>query len=84
MVFLVCAIMVLAAVVAFSVQNASPVGVAFFFWRFESSLAVVVFLSVVAGILVGVLFSFAFSLQRARKKRQAVNLPPVSSPERPL
>lgn len=69
MLSLVLAILVLAAVVVFSVQNASPVAVSFFLWRFEASLAVVIFLSVLAGIVVGLLFSAAFSFKRTRRKR---------------
>lgn len=69
MVFLVLAIAVLAAVVLFSVQNAAPAGVSFFVWRFESSLAVIIFLSVVVGMVIGMLFSAGFSWKRARQKR---------------
>lgn len=69
MVSLVLAIAVLAAVVLFSVQNASPAGVSFFVWRFESSLAVVIFLSVVVGIMIGMLFSAGFSWKRKQQKR---------------
>lgn len=69
MVSLVLAIVVLAAVVLFSVQNASPAGVSFFVWRFESSLAVIIFLSVVVGIVIGMLFSAGFSWKRKQQKR---------------
>ncbi len=88
MVSLVGAIIVLAAVVVFSVQNASPVTVSLFHWRFEASLAVVIFLSMLAGIVVGLLFSAAYSLKRAQhKRRQALSHAPVSTspvpPEEP-
>ncbi len=63
MVSLVLAIVVLAAVVLFSVQNASPAGVSFFVWRFESSLAVIIFLSVVVGIVIGMLFFRRFFVE---------------------
>jgi uncharacterized integral membrane protein len=42
-------LVVLAGVVLFSVQNAKPVMVAFLFWNFEASLAMVILTSVVAG-----------------------------------
>jgi uncharacterized integral membrane protein len=63
------AILVFAVIVLFSVQNAAPAEVLFLFWRFESSLAIIIFLSVVAGILIGVLFSAGISWKRSRQKR---------------
>ncbi|KAF0181083.1 MAG: hypothetical protein FD164_1634 [Nitrospirae bacterium] len=70
MLSLVLAIIVLAAVVVFSVQNASPVAVSFFLWRFEASLAVVIFLSVLAGVIIGLLLSAAYSMKRTGRKRR--------------
>jgi uncharacterized integral membrane protein len=83
MLSLVLAILVLAAVVVFSVQNASPVAVSFFLWRFEASLAVVIFLSVLAGILVGLLFSAAFSFKRTRRKRAQALTSAADAPSSP-
>jgi uncharacterized integral membrane protein len=40
-------------VAVFSVQNAFPVTITFFFWRFEASIAIVIFLSVLCGVVAG-------------------------------
>ncbi len=45
---------IVALVTIFSVQNASPIVVSFLFWQFEASLAIVIFLSVLSGILIAV------------------------------
>jgi len=36
----------------FSVQNAMPVAITFLFWKFEASLAIVMFLSVLSGMII--------------------------------
>ena len=46
---LVIVLVVLVAVVVFSIQNAKPVMVTFLLWNFEASLAMVILTSVVAG-----------------------------------
>jgi uncharacterized integral membrane protein len=51
----------------FSVQNAIPVVISFLFWKFEASLAIVLFLSVLAGVFIGVIAASHF---RMFKKKQ--------------
>jgi uncharacterized integral membrane protein len=46
-------VILLFIVAVFSVQNALPVLVTFLFWRFEASLAIVIFLCVVSGMIAG-------------------------------
>lgn len=53
---LVLIIIVLVAV--FSVQNADPVKFTFLFWKFEASLAIVIFLSALTGLIAGVIITF--------------------------
>lgn len=54
-------IILLVVVSVFLVQNASPVVVSFLFWKFEASVAVVVFLSVLTGVVIaGIIFSSAY------------------------
>ncbi len=68
--FILCiAVLVIAAVVIFSVQNAAPVSVAFLMWKFGASLAVIVFLAFVIGIVVAALFSLALRLKGAARRR---------------
>jgi uncharacterized integral membrane protein len=50
---LVFAVLILAGVTIFSVQNASPVAVTFLFWNFQASLAIVIFLSTLIGVIIG-------------------------------
>jgi uncharacterized integral membrane protein len=68
--FILCiAVLVIAAVAIFSVQNAAPVSVAFLAWKFEASLAVIVFLAFVIGIVVTALFSLALRLKSSARRR---------------
>jgi len=46
-------LIVIAGVAIFSVQNAVPVAITFLFWKFEASLAIVIFLSVLSGVIAG-------------------------------
>jgi uncharacterized integral membrane protein len=47
----------------FSVQNAIPVTITFLFWKFEASLAIVIFLCAVFGMIAGAII---VSLLRAK------------------
>lgn len=61
----------LAVVTVFVLQNASPVVISFLFWRFEASLAVVIFLSVLSGCLIAAVIGFSRSIKRTfRGKHQ--------------
>ena len=46
-------LIVMLVVAVFSVQNAMPVAITFFFWKLEASLAIVVFLSALSGAIIG-------------------------------
>ena len=69
MYILIIAVIVIAAVVIFSIQNAAPVSVAFLTWKFGASLAVIVFLAFVIGIVVALLFDLALRLRNAARRR---------------
>jgi putative membrane protein len=62
---LIILLIVIAFVAIFSVQNALPVTISFLFWKFEASLAIVIFLSVIAGIIIGAIIA---SLIRIKPK----------------
>lgn len=47
-------------VTIFSVQNASPVAISFLFWKFEASLAIVIFLCLLCGAMIGVVLMYLF------------------------
>jgi len=69
MLILCIAALVVAAVVIFSIQNAALVSVTFLTWKFGASLAVIVFLAFVIGIVVAALFSLALRLRNAARRR---------------
>ncbi len=80
MLTLILLFLIIAVVATFSAQNATPVAVSFLSWRFEASLAVVIVLSLLAGILTGmVLLSWA-RLKRSmrQKKLSSAGRPKVS------
>lgn len=52
----------------FSFQNAVPVTVTFLLWKFEASLAIIVLLSVLGGILIGSIITLFMRFKRPIKK----------------
>ncbi|MHB8881647.1 MAG: LapA family protein [Thermodesulfovibrionales bacterium] len=69
MIIIVPLLAIIGLVTIFSVQNSSPVAVSFLFWSFEASLAIVIFLSVLSGILIAVVISFSGKLRHSVKKQ---------------
>jgi putative membrane protein len=52
----------------FSFQNAVPVTVTFISWKFEASLAIVMLLSVLGGIIAGAILMLLIRFKRPAKK----------------
>jgi uncharacterized integral membrane protein len=77
MFLLLVAAAIMVIVVMFSIQNAGPVVITFFFWKFEASLAIVVFLSLVAGVLIAWIIAYLGSIRKHLRKR-ALNTPEKS------
>lgn len=73
MIKLIVLLMIITVVTVFSVQNAIPVVISFFFWKFEASLAIVLFLSVLAGVVIGVSAASLFRMKLSRKKQTSIN-----------
>jgi len=67
MITIIIVIIIIVAVAVFSAQNATPVAVSFLSQHFEASLAIVVLLSFVTGMMTGM---FVLSLMRFRRSRQ--------------
>lgn len=65
---LIIVLIIVLLVTVFSVQNAAPVAIAFLFWRFEASLAIVIFLSVLSGILIASIFILWLHMKKKGKK----------------
>jgi lipopolysaccharide assembly protein A len=65
-------LIVMLIVAVFSLQNAMPVAITFFFWKLEASLAIIVFLSALCGAVAGgiiiTLLKFKSSGKKAVKK----------------
>lgn len=70
MIIILLVLIIVALVTIFSVQNAMPVAISFLFWKFEASLAIVIFLSVLAGIIIGSVITFMFRLRRSKLQKQ--------------
>ena len=63
-------LIVLFLVAVFSVQNALPVAITFFFWKFEASLAIVMFLSVLCGMIAGAIIVSLIRSKSSAKKEE--------------
>jgi len=76
---LIAAVITLTIVVIFSVQNAGPVAVSFLAWRFEASLAIVIALSLLGGMVVGMTVLSWIRLRRSSRKKKAPDGMPAGS-----
>jgi putative membrane protein len=64
-------VILIAVAVIFSVQNASPVALSFLSWHFEASVAIVILLTLVVGMILGMAILSLLRLRRSmRKKRE--------------
>ncbi len=73
MAYMVLALCLAVLIALFAVQNSGSVVISFLFWRVEASLAVVVFLSVFAGMLLAatiVLSRYVKQFSRSAVKKQ--------------
>jgi len=73
MITLIFALIIITVVTVFSVQNAIPVVISFVFWKFEASLAIILFLSVLAGVVIGVIGASLFRMKLSKKKQTSID-----------
>lgn len=73
MITLIIVLVIIAVVTVFSVQNATPVAISFLFWKFEASLAIVIFLSVLAGVVIGFIAASLFRMKSSKKKQNSID-----------
>ena len=66
---IIVALIIVLIVAIFSVQNAAPVAISFLFWQFQASLAIIIFLCVLSGIIVGSILTFLIRIKRQRKEK---------------
>jgi uncharacterized integral membrane protein len=64
---LVLALLIIVVVAVFSAQNALPVSIVFLFWRFQASLAIVIFLSVLTGVVIASIIFLWLYIRRTGK-----------------
>lgn len=74
-------LIVVLIVAVFSVQNAMPVAITFFFWKLEASLAIIVFLSALCGAVAGGIIITLLKLKSSGKK--AIIKDTISEPHKP-
>ncbi|MCX8027445.1 MAG: lipopolysaccharide assembly protein LapA domain-containing protein [Thermodesulfovibrionales bacterium] len=77
MAILILLLILMTTVAVFAIQNASTVTISFFFWRFESSLAVIIFLSLICGsvmtVLVYTMSKIKASIDKTKASKTQVN-----------
>jgi uncharacterized integral membrane protein len=73
MITLIIVLIIIAVVTVFSVQNAIPVVISFFLWKFEASLAIVLFLTGLAGVVIGVSAASFFRMRLSKKKQNSID-----------
>ena len=64
---LILALLIIAVVAIFSAQNALPVSIVFLFWKFQASLAIVIFLSALTGVVIASIIFLWLRIRRAGK-----------------
>ena len=65
-IFLFIAALIAVLAVIFALQNAIPITVSFLFWKTESSLALILILAFIAGLITSFLFNFISHIKRTR------------------
>ena len=71
MVIIIILLLLVTIVAVFSVQNALPVAITFFFWKFEASLAIILFLTLIAGMIAGALIVALMKMKSSQNKKAA-------------
>ncbi|MHB0989323.1 MAG: LapA family protein [Bellilinea sp.] len=76
-ILLVLALVIAIIAVIFALQNTAAVTVSFFFWQFHESLALVLLLTVILGVLIGILTILPGSIRskwRISSQRKKVDI----------
>ncbi|NPV87983.1 LapA family protein [Coprothermobacteraceae bacterium] len=63
---IISVLVVLVLAVVFGVQNTAPLNINFFFWSFQGSVALVLVISMLTGIVIGLLLSLPYYNKRGR------------------
>jgi len=65
---LIFALIIIVLVAAFSLQNAALVTISFLLWKFQASLAIVIFLSVLIGATIATIIVFWLKFRKKEQK----------------
>jgi uncharacterized integral membrane protein len=68
MLIIILILLIILVVSIFAFQNSLPVTLSFFFWRFEASPALVIFLSAVTGLIAGIIIGILVRSKSSAKK----------------
>lgn len=77
--YLIVSLIIAIIVALFAVQNHQGVKVWFLWYYFEASLAVLIFLCVMAGVLLAAMVSYSMRIKRSLSKRKVKPAPPDQS-----
>ena len=72
MITLIIVLIIISVATVFSIQNAIPVAISLLFWKFEASLAIVLFLAVLAGVVIGVIGASLFRIRLSKIKQTPI------------
>ena len=72
MITLLLVLMIIALVTLLSVQNAMPVLLSLLYWKFEVSLAIILFLSVLAGVIIGAIATTHFKKKPLKNQQSLI------------
>ncbi|HOF03058.1 MAG TPA: LapA family protein, partial [Atribacterota bacterium] len=70
-IYLLIAALIAVLAVIFALQNAVPITVSFLLWQVNSSLALILIVAFIAGVITSFLFNF---LSHLRKNRKLISL----------
>lgn len=75
MIILILLLILMTTVAVFAIQNATTVTISFILWRFESSLALVIFVSLICGAVMTVLVYTMSKIKASIKKSKTQEIP---------
>ncbi len=68
MFWMILLLILMTGVALFAVQNSASVTISFILWRFEASLAIVIFLSIITGAVMSAIVYMITSLRKSFKR----------------
>jgi len=67
---LIVAVIIITLVTIFSIQNATPMAIAFLFWKFQASVAIAIFLSTLCGVVTGAIVMYVIMKKTSGTKKE--------------